>query len=303
MIHTGDFFGVLRLDGIFTVTMYGTGAHVGHCVVAMWENGELYIVESNDGAGPGFWPVDRIQKTRFKQWLKWAEYGGYSVVHMPLSPENRAKFNEKAAQDWFKSVQGLPYGYHNFLYGWVDTPDDNWPVFLGKNFVPVAFALYERFNSNFTDTFYSAAINKHLGTEGLRIGALAHEAGKRGLTLSEAMAIAEQDGWKYKGEYHDGLSMVCSSFVVNFWKAGGLFGDLNIVGQEWTPKDVYQVDVFDKNFQRPAACQEADPDQPYCQILGKYRVTFPGYSSIPMYDHMNEKCPSVAPDYVRPDGC
>jgi len=222
---------------------------------------------------------------------------------MPLSAESRAKLDETKMQQWFRTVEGLPYGYHNFLYGWVDTPQDNWPKVLGKDLVPTVFALLERFDKNTTDIFFSAAVNKHLGTEGLGISALAHEAGKRGLMLSDAMAIVEQDGWKYSGEYHDGLSMVCSSFVVNFWKSGGLFGNLNIAGQEWGPKDVYQVDVFDKNYQRPAQCVQADPNQPWCQLLGKYRMTFPGFSSIPMYDHMNEKCPSIAPDFARPAGC
>ena len=33
----------------------------------------------------------------------------------------RKKFNELAAIDFFFKTEGLPYGYHNFLYGWIDT--------------------------------------------------------------------------------------------------------------------------------------------------------------------------------------
>jgi hypothetical protein len=40
------------------------------------------------------------------------------------------------------------------------------------------------------------------------------------------MALTEEDGWKYEGFYHDGESMVCSSFVAAIWKAAGLFGDV-----------------------------------------------------------------------------
>ena len=188
------------------------------------------------------------------------------------------------------------------MYGWVDTAENNMPRLLPKDFVPVAFSMIEKFDKNLTDTFFTEALNKHLGTEGLNIGGIAEEAAKRGLNVSDVMAIIEQDGWKYKGFYHDGESMVCSSFVAALWKAGGLFdGDVNAV--EWSPKDVYQVDFFNKNYKRPQQCVDADPDGQFCQLLGKYRMTFPGFSSIPQYAHMNDKCPSIAPEFVRPAHC
>jgi hypothetical protein len=42
---------------------------------------------------------------------------------MPLSDESRTKFDTDKARAWFEQAEGLPYGYHNFLYGWVDTPE------------------------------------------------------------------------------------------------------------------------------------------------------------------------------------
>ena len=57
--------------------------------------------------------------------------------------------------------------------------------------------------------------------------------------LIPGLTIVEEDGWKYEGFYHDGESMVCSSFVTAVWKAAGLFGDLKINAVEWLPKDVY----------------------------------------------------------------
>jgi len=38
-----------------------------------------------------------------------------------MSAKSMLKFNEKAANEWFYETEGLPYGYHNFLYGWMDT--------------------------------------------------------------------------------------------------------------------------------------------------------------------------------------
>ena len=62
---------------------------------------------------------------------------------------------------------------------------------------------------------------------------------------------------------------------------------------------------FNKEYKdkRPLACKEANPDLPYCQIMGKWQVPIFWYSSIPLYDHMNEKCPSLAPDFYRPSDC
>ena len=123
------------------------------------------------------------------------------------------------------------------------------------------------------------------------------------MNVSEVMAIVEQDGWKYIGQYHDGESMVCSSFVAAVWKAAGLFGDNYINAVEWTPKDVYQVNFFNTTWERPQYCVDADPNVPWCQLLGKYRLEFPGFSTLEPYNNMNDKCPSLAPDFVRPDGC
>ena len=47
LIQSGDFFGIMRLDGLDQIIMYGTGSYVGHNVMALrMEDDELYIVES-----------------------------------------------------------------------------------------------------------------------------------------------------------------------------------------------------------------------------------------------------------------
>jgi len=48
------------------------------------------------------------------------------------------------------------------------------------------------------------------------------------MTVSDIMAMTEKDEWEYKGFYHDGKSMVCSSYVTAVWKAAGIFGDMEI---------------------------------------------------------------------------
>jgi hypothetical protein len=222
---------------------------------------------------------------------------------MPLSPEFRAKFNETAAQEFFYQTEGLPYGYHNFLFGWIDTAEDNLPPLLPPGFMPILFSMIEDFAPHTTDVFISQALNKRLGTEGLTIKQLAGEAGRKNLTLEDLMGMVEVEGWIYSGiEPRDGLSYVCSAYVAALYQAAGLFpGAIN--GPEFTPRDVYSLDIFDKNFVRPEVCQKADPNQPYCQILGKYRMTHPDYSTVSPYIHMAEHCPTQAPLYERLAGC
>ena len=65
------------------------------------------------------------------------------------------------------------------------------------------------------------------------------------------------------------------------------------------------LDIFDKNVTRPQECIDDNPDLPYCQITGKFIMVleYDLYSSIKPYDHMNERCSSQGPDFIREDGC
>lgn len=281
--------------------MYGSGSHAGHSVMALRFDGELWLIESQDG---WYWPNHGIQRNKWSDWIQWAKNADFHVSHMPLSPEARAMFNETAAQEFFFKTQGLPYGYHNFLFGWIDTPLDNWPPLLPGGFMPILFSVLEDFIPDTVNIFYAQALNKRLGTEGLNVKELAGYAAKQNLTLEQVMAQVEVEGWVYSGiQPRDGVSYVCSAYVAAAYQAAGIFGSGKINGPEFTPRDIYTLDIFDKNYTKPEACAKADPDQPYCQILGKYRMVHPGYSSVKPYAHMAEHCPSIAPTYDRPDGC
>lgn len=87
------------------------------------------------------------------------------------------------------------------------------------------------------------------------------------------------------------------------YKAAGLFDDMEINSTEFAPKDVYTLNFFDLDFERPQACIDADPDLPYCQLLGNYRMYLDAYSTVEPYEHMAEHCPTINPEYFRPDGC
>ena len=149
-INSGDFFAIMRLDGIDPLIMYGSGTHSGHSVMALRIEGELYIVESQDG---WYWPTHGIQKTKWAQWMQWAKNADFHVSHLPLSAEAKAVFNETAAIAFYNQSEGLPYGYHNFLFGWVDTPEDNWPPLLPPRLIPIVFSLLSTILPGVTEVF------------------------------------------------------------------------------------------------------------------------------------------------------
>lgn len=95
----------------------------------------------------------------------------------------------KAAQDFFFRTEGLPYGFHNFLFGWIDVPYLS-PIVPKGGFMPV-FGIFEGFMPWVSEIFFSQSLNKRLGTKGLTVGGLAIEAGKRNISASQLMAMQE----------------------------------------------------------------------------------------------------------------
>jgi hypothetical protein len=299
-IKSGDFLAIYRLDGLDPLIMYGSGSRVGHSAVACWIDGELYVLESQDG---WYWPKRGIQRNKWSQWIQWAHNADFNVAILPLREEIRQKFDVEKAINWFTSgIEGLNYGYHNFLFGWLDTPYSNLPsnIIQFEVFLPL-FSIFERITRSTADTILGEALNMRLGTKGLSIPQITGLAARKNLSFEDVVSLPELEEWKYS----DGQNYVCSSFVIAFWKAGGIFGDLFISPSEFTPKDVYQLNFFDLEYKdrRPEVCKQADPTLPYCQVIGKYQVILDGYNTVNPYPHMNEKCPSIAPTYDRPDNC
>ena len=296
-VHSGDLILIARLDGLDPLIMAGAGGHFGHCCVASWIDGELYVLESQSA---WYWPVENIQKTKWETWLEWAHNADYNAVLLPLREEYRQKIDVDKANKWFKeTVEGLPYGYHNFVFSFIDTKDRNFPWVTTNDFAELFFSIISKVYTPFTDLIITEALNLRLGTEGLTFQQAVAEFARRGKAFEEVMAEPEIDGL----EYHDGLSYVCSAFVAAYWKNAGLFGDMIINPSEFGPKDLYQMDIFDKNTQRPQECIDDNPDLPYCQLMGKFRVTLDNYCTITPYSNMNERCSSLAPDFIREEGC
>jgi len=100
--------------------------------------------------------------------------------------------------------------------------------------------------------------------------------------------------------------MVCCVFVCSMWKAGGVFAasiDNEFACSEMTNWDDYALTIFEGTPNRPQECVTADPNNVLCQLEGKYVLNLNDYSTKAPYIHMAEKCPSLAPNYTKPDNC
>jgi len=298
LVHSGDLLAIIRLDGLDPMLAWGMGSSTGHVTTPLWIDGELFVTEST--VVDSYWPTGGIQKTPYNLWLHQAEQAGYNVVWAPLNAKARHNFNETAAVEFFLAHEGLEYGYRNMLYGWIDTAYNNYPCFPGDyssvcvqwEFFETSFALLERLIPELVTTFVGQAFNLRLGTTGLKVPELYKVAAGMGLETRDIPAIPEQDSWDYvttkNGEPAVGRSMVCCVYVCSAWKAGGLFGDNDINCGELTNADDYSLNILESEYK---------------QILGRYTLDLNGYARQAPYDHMSEKCESLAPDYIQTPGC
>ena len=110
-------------------------------------------------------------------------------------------------------MEGFPYGYHNFIFGWIDTPDKNFPAPLDPALATVIFSIIEKIYAAPITQLVGEGLNMRLGTKGLSVAECATLAGKRGISLGELYSIIERDEWIYS----DGPSQVCSSLVAGLY--------------------------------------------------------------------------------------
>jgi len=312
-VGNGDLFGVLRMDGLDPMLAWGMGATTGHMTTALWmatgegdaEEEALYIVESQ--VKSSYWPQNNVQRTPFRQWMQWADAAGYNVLYVPLSDEARAAFDVEKARAWFREMEGLAYGYHSLLWGWVDTERENYPCLppgfdrcLEWAFLEVAFALIDRHVPAIATLLWSEAFNKRVGTEGLTTSEVWMRANlSLSLPSSAVPGIVEEDVWLYQTSRERreggreevlGRAMVCCVFVCGIWKAAGLFGEASeeINCGELTNADDVMLALFRGDMR---------------QILGKWKMFLPSFNFKKPFPHMDEKCPSLGPAYQQPLDC
>ena len=290
-IKSGDHLGTAQMgSGISTFIQLMSGGRISHSAIALKMDGKLYVVEA---VGDG------IIKTLYSDFIKDKLASRTTVAWFPLSDTYRKKFNEAKAVEFAKKRLGLAYGIKNFVFSLIDTKDKSLPPYMSGEHLLLIASLVEKVKADLAMMIYGYGINKRLGTSNLNIGKLGHAAAKKGKSLEDIMVMPELDSYTY----HDGESWICSALVAGIYKAAGVFDSLNINAHEFTPSDVYQLAIYDSGSNRPDVCKQADPSIDYCIIVGPYAIHGNGYNSIKPYERMDEKCPTVPPDFKREKGC
>jgi hypothetical protein len=117
LYQPGDYLATQRFDGSEVLIQYGTGSYSGHSVMVMEINGTLSVCESTGKNSPNYWPPPfGVICHELRAWMELAQKADYLVTHMPLSAENRAKFDKHKGEAFVHSVLGMPYGFHNFAF-------------------------------------------------------------------------------------------------------------------------------------------------------------------------------------------
>jgi hypothetical protein len=325
IVQDGDFFGLIRLDGLDPMLSWAMGSSTGHTAMALRFNGTLHVVESTSSTN--YWKVNGIQKTEFSQWVENYRAADYHIVHLPLSPENAQKFNATAAVDSFtKEYEGVDYGYQNMLWSWVDITKDNFPCLPAEGTVQaclswphfeVLVSMMEDFAQSVAELMFLPGLRRRvdLSDDHKWADILKEAYNKFNGDVSKLPESPEQDSWTYmttrNGKKQEGPARMCDALVCSMWKAGGLFGDIadQVQCTEFTNWDAWGLKLFDPDAKskRPDVCKAADPDNELCQLAGKYTMQLrtPMYwrNQRPLVAHMAEKCPSMPPKYERPADC
>ena len=96
-----------------------------------------------------------------------------------------------------------------------------------------------------------------------------------------------------------------AEFVIEAYKQLGLFEKVKVNSAEFTVQDVVELNIFDKGFQPPETCQEADVHLGYCQLMGETRLWLKNYNTLEITEWMNQdNCANAFLTHFAPqDGC
>jgi len=322
IIKNGDTINILRMNGLAPLIGWAMGSATGHTAVAMWRSGRLYICESTTVSS--CWPKNGMQCNPYSTWIEWAHGCQYHAVFAPLDRSAGEELMDMdKAWELVDRLVGLDYGYKVVVSGWLDTVRDNLPCPGGKEqnlcLEPEHFELLFHFAEKLSPVVaqvFVPMIQQRVGVpfNTTLLQAYHQAALSKNLDPIDLYSIPEETGWLYEttrdGHPVMGESMVCNDFVCNVWKAGGLFKGKDVNCAESGVNDNYKLNIYQDPELRPDICKEVDPENPNCQLVGKYSLrldsqpgVLPRYNYVEPADDIFESCPSMAPDYLAPQDC
>ncbi|CAO1946253.1 unnamed protein product [Urochloa humidicola] len=169
-IHSGDFLVLSKIRGRWggfeTLEKWVTGAYAGHTAVCLRDSdGKLWVGESGNENEKG---EDVIAILPWEEWWEFEvtkDDSNPQIALLPLHPDLRARFNETAAWNYAKSMNGKPYGYHNMIFSWIDTISDNYPPPLDAHVVASVMTVWTKLQPEYASNLWKEALNKRLETK------------------------------------------------------------------------------------------------------------------------------------------
>ena len=289
-LKSGDCIFIRVLDGLDPLIMWGTGSHVGHVAVFLNTKDGPYIFESTDvnPFGKAYWPPPYgFIKTPYNKWIKQAQAANFEAVVVKIQDKFSEMIDDNLDNilEWWSKNEGTGYGYPNFIWGWVDTINCNFPKPLDSHLFTLTVSFLDRYDMltyNITQMIVDP-LNKRLETyyglnETLTWNGMLDWSYMTNTTLWYLGILPEKDNWLYENKF----SRVCNTLILTLFKLVGIVPE-SIQVTEFTPKDFYQLKIWDNMF----------------QILGKYQINLSGFNTIDFYTEMNQKCPTIPTKYER----
>ena len=280
--------------------MWGTGSHIGHTAVFLDTKDGPYIYEStgSNPFGKNYWPPPYgFIRTPYQTWFKYAKNASYDVTIIKIKQKYSTMVtkNMDTIYKWWELNKGTSYGYQNFLWGWIDTPNQNFPEKLSSDLLIMTISFLFRNNilEKHLNKFIVEPLNQRLGyyfkeNQNYNWTGILNWSYKNNYPIFNLWTLPELDEWKYNGKY----SRVCDSFVLTIFKLVGIIPD-DIQVSEFSPRDLYLVELWEQ-------WSNVMDDYP---VLGENKIFLPNFNSISLYSHMNEKCPTIPIEYYRPSNC
>jgi hypothetical protein len=295
-IKSGDVYCQYDQGGMGTTILWGTGGVCSHVGIFLWEQNKLYFVEMNPPEAHRF-----DAATYFPQIVA---DGTNNLSVMMLNDETRAKFDvNKAWKTYYEFVNSkVTYGFENIFFSFWDTPHESFTTISSAEILMTYVGMLEKIPQirPLLYQYLGQGLNNRLGTTGLSFEQILLECANRNISIGELGAMPEKISYRYGND--KSRKIICSAFVIQVYMDAGVLSGYDLNPSEFTPSDICNMQIWRTDI--PTECSDNDPYLPYCQLAGRNALLpFKWYNKVPLYSHMNEKCPGLAPIYDRPSGC